>query len=191
MTDVIRHRLSDLVTTSRARVLSALAILIGLVAVVAPVALAAQSPLVRSPRTPSSPSITIAPECTSSAVSIEVEVVSLTHIRQQLVVQVRLLNLTDEPVIGFEFEIKGSDPLSSSGRAQIAQLLSEGYSPIIEANCERIVEMPAADFSPGDTLRLAAVLFESGRGEGDVELVDEMRRVASAPLPVPQVRAPN
>ena len=138
------------------------------------------------------PALAKVPEYTSSVQSVQIDSVSLVQDLSWPALRVQLRNLSSETVIGIEFEIKGSDPFSSSSFATLTQLQAAVFLPVIEPTCEGVIDIPTDNFTTGDTLRFAAVLFDSGRGEGDVELVDELRREASASQPpVPQVRAPN
>jgi hypothetical protein len=138
------------------------------------------------------PTIAQAPEYSSSVDSITIEEVRLADAQIGPLVRIRLRNRTDETVIGVEFEIRGSDPTSILSHCELTQLQNPVFLPIIEPSGERAFDLPAADFKTGDTLRLAAVLFLSGRGEGDVFLVDEMRRDASSSQPpVPRGKAPT
>jgi len=132
------------------------------------------------------------PECILSVDSIELVKIELVDRPMGPTVRVRLRNLSEEAVIGIEFEIRGSDPHSSSSLVELTQLRNTSCPPVIEPKGEHVLDIPAASFEIDDKLRLAAVLFASGRGEGDVELVDEMRREApSSHPPVLPDRSPN
>jgi hypothetical protein len=135
--------------------------------------------------------ITEPPEFSSSVESIEVLGVELADGPAGKVVRIRMRNLVDEPVIGLDFEITGADPNSSAGFGELTQLRATPLQYVIDPKGEHVSETGAGNFKPGDKLRLTAALFLSGRGEGDVAVVNEMRRdSATLDPPVPR-GAPN
>ena len=68
------------------------------------------------------PALAKVPEYTSSVQSVQIDSVSLVQDRSWPELRVRLRNLSSETVIGIEFEIRGSDPFSSSSFATLTQL---------------------------------------------------------------------
>ncbi len=167
----------------RASLWLAIPVVFSLVGSVATMAQSPRSPPERrdSERARLPVTIRVAPEYGSSAPSVEIAGVELVRAAHGPVVRVKLRNLVDEAVMGLHFEIHGSDPNSSGGATQVASFDRRPREPVIASLAERVVDLEAANFEPGDKLRLAAVLYQSGRGEGDAGEVEEMRATAVSP----------
>lgn len=126
------------------------------------------------------PQITLAPLWESSLESVLIIRVELVKARAEHLVRILLRNSTDESVVGYHFSIEGPDPLSGGGFFTVGCLRETPSQVVIEPHADLVVDVSAENFEPGSVLRLDAVLFESGRGEGEQELIKEMHSIAKS-----------
>jgi hypothetical protein len=106
--------------------------------------------------------------------------VELVEVQAEHLVRILLRNSNDESVVGYHFDIEGPDPRSGGGFSTVGCLRETPSQVVIGPNADLVVDVSAENFEPGSVLRLDAVLFESGRGEGKQEYLKEMRNIVKS-----------
>lgn len=117
----------------------------------------------------------------SLAPSIEIRNVTIEKSEYGMIFRVTVRNLVDEGVLAYCFYLRGSDPDSGAFTSAFKPLRPEAQEFAIGPLAEQVIELEFGEYIPYYRLTLKAVLFESNRGEGDVDESDRMRDFIVSP----------